>query len=82
MAAPTCMWCRGRRWVRYVSETKDGDLEEAFRLCHCNHGRQAARARDYREEPTWAKNTSRENPAGRCIGAIELRVELWCRRSR
>ena len=36
MAAPTCSRCGGRRWVRYFSETKDGDFEEAFRLCQCN----------------------------------------------
>ena len=37
MAAPTCSRCGGRRWVRYFSETKDGNFEEAFMLCSCNH---------------------------------------------
>jgi predicted metal-binding protein len=37
MAAPTCSRCGGRRWVRYFSETTDGNFEEAFRLCSCNH---------------------------------------------
>jgi len=37
MAAPTCPECGGRRWVRYFSETMDGNFEEAFRLCSCNH---------------------------------------------
>jgi hypothetical protein len=25
------------RWVRYFSETTDGNLEEALRLCQCNY---------------------------------------------
>ena len=29
--------CGGTRWVRYLSETMDGDFEEAFRLCACNY---------------------------------------------
>jgi hypothetical protein len=37
MSAPTCSRCRGSRWVRYFSETTDGNFEEAFRLCPCNH---------------------------------------------
>jgi len=37
MAASTCSRCGGRRWVRYFSETTDGNFEEAFRLCPCNH---------------------------------------------
>ncbi len=37
MAAPLCSQCGGTRWVRYFSETKDGAVEEAFRLCPCNH---------------------------------------------
>ncbi len=36
MAAPSCSECGGTRWVRYFSETKDGIVEEAFRLCSCN----------------------------------------------
>ena len=36
MAAPTCSRCGGRRWVRYFSETTNGDFEEALRLCLCN----------------------------------------------
>jgi hypothetical protein len=76
MAAPPCLWCGGRRWVRYFSETTDGDFEEAFRLCPCNH-KPVARGEDRREEPECAKNTAREKPASRCIGVIELRVELW-----
>jgi hypothetical protein len=34
---PSCTSCGGTRWVRYFSETKDGDFEEAFRLCACNY---------------------------------------------
>ncbi len=34
---PSCSECGGTRWVRYFSETTDGNLEEAFRLCPCNH---------------------------------------------
>ena len=37
MAASTCSRCGGRRWVRYFSETTDGNFEEAFKLCPCNH---------------------------------------------
>ena len=37
MAAPACSRCGGRRWVRYFSETTDGNFEEAFKLCPCNH---------------------------------------------
>ena len=83
MAAPTCLRCGGRRWVRYLSETTDGDFEEAFRLCPCNHGRpEAARGADcYCEERRWARNISREKSASRRIGMVELRVELWCGRS-
>ena len=86
MAAPTCLRCGGKRWVRYFSETTDGDLEEALRLCPCNHRREAARGAAYyceepkREEPKRAKNNSKEKPASRCIGVVELRVELWCSR--
>ena len=35
-AYPSCSECSGTRWVRYFSETTDGNLEEAFRLCPCN----------------------------------------------
>jgi hypothetical protein len=41
MSAPTCLRCRGSRWVRYFSETTDGNFEEAFKLCPCNHKFQA-----------------------------------------
>ncbi len=34
---PSCSECSGTRWVRYFSETTDGNLEEAFRLCPCNY---------------------------------------------
>ena len=37
MAASSCSECGGRCWVRYFSETTDGNLEEAFRLCPCNY---------------------------------------------
>ena len=62
MDTPTCLRCGGRRWVRYLSETTDGNFEEAFRLCPCNHSRpEAARGADYYyyycEEPKWAKNS-------------------------
>jgi hypothetical protein len=36
-AHPFCLKCSGTRWVRYFSETTDGNLEEAFRLCPCNY---------------------------------------------
>jgi hypothetical protein len=37
MAAPSCSVCNGRRWVRYFSETMEGNLEEAVELCPCNY---------------------------------------------
>jgi hypothetical protein len=37
MMAPKCSKCDGTRWIRYLSETIDGRLEEAFRLCSCNY---------------------------------------------
>ena len=37
MATPSCSECGGMRWVRYFSETTDGNLEEAFRLFPCNY---------------------------------------------
>ena len=37
MAASICSKCGGRRWVSYFSETTDGNFEEAFKLCPCNH---------------------------------------------
>jgi hypothetical protein len=77
MATPTCSRCGGRRWVRYFSETTDGDFEEAFRLCPCNHSPEAARGTDYYcEEPEGVKDISSEKLASRRIGVIELRVEL------
>ena len=77
MAAPTCSRCGGRRWVRYFSETTDGNFEEAFRLCPCNHHKPEARGEDRREEPEGARNIAREKPARRRIAVIELRVKLW-----
>ena len=50
MAASTCFKCGGRRWVRYFSETTDGNFEEAFRLCPCNHEPEI-RHKHTREEP-------------------------------
>jgi hypothetical protein len=81
MAAPTCLQCGGRRWVRYFSETTDGDFEEAFRLCPCNHSRlEAVGGPDCRcEEPKRARSISGEKLASRRIGVVELRIELWCR---
>ncbi len=83
MAAPTCLRCGGKRWLRYFSETTDGDFEEAFRLCPCNHNPEAARGADYYhcEEPAWADNISRERRVSRCMGVVEICVELWRSRS-
>jgi len=76
MGAPNCSQCGGRYWVRYFSETTDGDFEEAFGLCPCNH-QPEAQGDDRREEPECAKNIAREKPASSHIRIIELRVELW-----
>ena len=80
MAAPTCLRCGGKRWVRYFSETTDGDFEEAFRLCPCNHKPEAAHdgaGYYYYEEPKGPRNISREKPTSPRLGVIELRLELW-----
>ena len=50
MATPTCPRCGGRRWVRYFSETTDGNFEEAFKLCPCNHHKPKAQGEHAREE--------------------------------
>ena len=50
MSTPPCSECGGTRWVRYFSETMQGDLEEAFRLCSCNH-KSDTRGERSREEP-------------------------------
>jgi hypothetical protein len=75
MATPSCSKCGGKRWVRYFSETTEGDFEEAFGLCPCNR-QPHARGEDRRQEPEGARNTTREKLVSR-IRAIELRVELW-----
>jgi hypothetical protein len=76
MAAPTCSRCRGSRWVRYFSETTDGNFEEAFRLCPCNHEAKAP-GEDHREELEDATKVDREKPASSRVAVIELRVTLW-----
>ncbi len=78
MAIPICSRCGGRRWVRYFSETKDGNFEETFELCPCNHQR-GAWGEDRRKESECAENIAREKLASRRIGVIELRVEVWGR---
>jgi hypothetical protein len=75
MSTPSCPKCGGTRWVRYFSETMDGDLEEAFGLCPCNR-RTEVRGEDRREEPEGARNTAREKLVSG-IRVIELRVDLW-----
>ena len=59
MSALSCSACGGSRWIRYLSETTDGDLEEAFRLCPCNH---EPETRDERanEEPKRAERKAQE----------------------
>jgi len=64
--------CRGSRWVRYFSETTDGNFEEAFRLCPCNYEPEAWGDEDHRKELEGV----REKPARRRIGVIEVRVKL------
>ena len=54
MSSPSCSECGGTRWVRYFSETTNGDLEEAFRLCPCNHDPETRGERS-REEPEQGK---------------------------
>ncbi len=44
-----CPECGSYGWRRYYSETTDGNLEEAFELCPCNHKPETAGKRT-REE--------------------------------
>jgi hypothetical protein len=64
MSAPFCLECDGTRWVRYLSETTNGDLEEAFRLCPCNHEPETRGERAH-EEPERAEIKAQElaNPS-------------------
>jgi hypothetical protein len=55
ISAPACSACGGSRWIRYLSETTDGDLEEAFRLCPCNHEPET-RGECVHEEPKRAES--------------------------
>ena len=50
MAASSCSECGGRRWVRYFSETMDGNFEEAFRLCPCNYKPETTQGEPAHEE--------------------------------
>ena len=59
MSATSCLECGGTRWVRYLSETIDGDLEEAFRLCPCNHEPETRDERAH-EEPKRAESKAHE----------------------
>jgi hypothetical protein len=54
MYAHPCSQCGGRRWVRYFSETTNGSLEEAFRLCPCNY-KPETRGERSRVEPDHAE---------------------------
>jgi hypothetical protein len=66
MAAPTCSRCGGRRWVRYLSETTDGNFEEAFKLCPCNH-----------KSKVWgerAREGGAQNRTMRIVCSFELKV--------
>jgi hypothetical protein len=50
MTDPSCASCGGTHWVHYLTETMDGDFEEAFRLCACNYGPEGQGER-VREKP-------------------------------
>lgn len=64
MSVPSCSKCGGTRWVRYFSETTNGDLEEAFRLCRCNQDLEMG-GEYAREEPqrTESKARALSNPS-------------------
>ena len=66
MDTPTCLLCGGRRWVRYFSETTDGNFEEAFRLCSCNHKLERARDERTHEEA--------QNRTLRIVCSLELKL--------
>ena len=59
MSAPSCSACGGSRWIRYLSETTDGDFEEAFRLCPCNHEPET-QVEHAHEEPERAESKAQE----------------------
>ena len=65
MAASTCSRCGGRRWVRYLSETRDGNFEEAYRLCPCNH-----------KSKVWGERAREgaQNSTMRIVCSFELKV--------
>jgi hypothetical protein len=65
MTAPSCSECEGTRWVRYFSETMDGNVEVAYRLCFCNH------------ETTYAQGTHVTSRSARRPSALRpiLRIE-------
>jgi hypothetical protein len=61
----SCTNCGGTRWVRYFSETTDGDFEEAFRLCPCNHESEACGERAHEGE---------HNRTMRVVCSLDLKV--------
>jgi hypothetical protein len=69
VSVPTCSRCGGKLWVRYFSETIDGDFEEAFRLCPCAHESEACgeRAREGMRE-------GERNRAVRVVCSLDLKV--------
>lgn len=67
MATRTCPECGGRRWVRYFSETTDGGLEEAFRLCPCNHEPETRGERAHAPEGTQTRTM-------RIVCSLDLKV--------
>jgi hypothetical protein len=46
---PFCRECNGTGWIQYRSETLDGEIEEAYRLCsnHCTPRRCMGLRADY-----------------------------------
>jgi hypothetical protein len=65
MAVSTCSRCGGKGWVRYFSETTDGNFEEAFKLCPCNH-----------KSIVWGERTREgaQNRTIRIVCSFEFRV--------
>jgi hypothetical protein len=59
MGAGSCSQCLNTRWIRYFSETLDGDFEEAFMLCPCNHKLKADR-QSIREESQSSETAAEE----------------------
>ncbi len=80
--AALCSECGGSRWVRYFSETTDGNVEEAFRLCPCNYDEREMRDEHIREEQEHAGIAAGEPASPLDQGAFKPCIEPQCQQPR